>query len=72
MAKRDKRARKQERPNPTKIPRAGASVNQIARSQFKWRVEDADFGGRWSWDNSSVRELFEEIIPKLHNFETMT
>ena len=72
MAKRDKRARRQERPSPTKVPRVGSSGNEVARSQFRWRVENVDFDGRWGWENSNIRTLFEEVIPKLHNFETMT
>jgi hypothetical protein len=54
-----------------KKPRGGLSVN-IGASNFRWRTIAADHDGPFHWETTTPRYLLEEIVPKLHNFETMT
>lgn len=40
--------------------------------RFCWRVEDIDWEGPWGWSQATCKELLREIVPRLHNLESMT
>lgn len=44
----------------------------IINSSFQWRTSSADLDGEWGWSKVEIKLLFQEIIPKLQNYETMT
>lgn len=44
----------------------------ISAEFFKWRIEQADLGGDWSWLKADHQMLLTKIIPKLQDYETMT
>jgi hypothetical protein len=44
----------------------------VQAEKFRWRVDSVDWDGPWSWGNSTVNDLLAVIIPKLHDFESMT
>lgn len=47
-------------------------MEQIQRRRFCWRVEDIDWHGGWGWSSVNLEDLFRVVIPKLHDYETMT
>jgi hypothetical protein len=58
-------------PAATKLPR-GRSLADVSDKKFNWRVSDIDFEGPFGWDGADIRQLMSDIVPKLHNYETMT
>lgn len=56
----------------TKTPRGGSLASDISARNFRWRVDQADYGGQWGWRDVAIQTLFGSIIPKLHDFESMT
>ena len=69
---RRKRARQVESP-PGKRPKHPKQVESNVHSMnFQWRVDAIDLEGDWGWQRATIEVLFKKIIPKLHQFETMT
>lgn len=67
-----KRARQVER-LPEKRPKRPKQVEPNVHSMnFQWRVDAIDLEGDWGWRRATIEELFKKIIPKLHQFETIT
>jgi hypothetical protein len=58
--------------DPLKIPRSGELVAAISFKNFCWRFSDLDWGGPFGWVNVFADELSRTIIPKMHDFESMT
>jgi hypothetical protein len=54
------------------IPRGGELVAAISLKNFCWRFSDLDWGGPFGWVNVFADELSRTIIPKMHDFESMT
>ena len=54
-----------------KHPRESQEPPDVNALMFSWRVGSADMDGNWGWANIEITLLFSDIIPKLHNFETM-
>lgn len=59
-------------PGFVKVPRGVQQAQHIATKNFCWRFSDHDMGGPWGWEHASVQTLLGEIIPKLHEYESMT
>ena len=55
-----------------KRPAGGGLVHDIAISLFRWKVDQINWDGPWGWRAVGVNGLLTDIIPKLHDFETMT
>lgn len=56
---------------PQKVPRGGALAD-VSTKNFCWRLSDIDFEGPFGWDKAEVRQILSEIVPKLHDYESMT
>jgi hypothetical protein len=56
---------------PEKVPRGGEAAN-VSTKPFSWRLSEIDFDGPFGWDKADVRQVMAEIIPKLHDYESMT
>ncbi|MEM8574199.1 MAG: hypothetical protein AAGF48_06150 [Pseudomonadota bacterium] len=70
--KNNKKPRAAFSPKLEKVPRATDFNSKISATNFCWRVEEIDWEGPWGWRNATVDVLLQKIIPKLHNFESMT
>lgn len=55
-----------------KVPRGGQVIADISAKNFCWRFSDLDMGGPFGWQNVDPLELMQVIIPKLHDYESMT
>lgn len=67
-----KRAKQVERP-PEKRPKQPKQVGRNVHTlNFQWRVDAIDLEGDWGWQRATIEVLLKKIIPKLHQFETMT
>ena len=58
--------------NWQKDARGASRADAIATKPFCWRFSDPDMNGPWGWEKASVGEILGEIIPKLHDYESMT
>jgi hypothetical protein len=72
-------SKKKKRPAQKFFPKARGKkpaglerAQNAAASQFQWRVNRLDWDGQWGWEQCSHHSLLKEIIPKLHDYETMT
>jgi len=54
-----------------KVPRTGPQLN-VPAERFRWRVDSVDWDGPWGWETALVVDLLDTVIPKLHDFESMT
>lgn len=72
MGKKDKKPRHLKAlAEPQRAPR-GAPLFNIPSSKFKWRTAQADHGGPYWWSCVELPYLFQIIIPRLHDFESMS
>jgi hypothetical protein len=53
-----------------KVPRA--DLPNVGDMKFCWRVSDIDWQGPWGWSKATCEQLLTDVIPKLHDFESMT
>jgi hypothetical protein len=58
--------------NRGKVARDNGAADNIARAKFSWRSAFVDFDGPFGFSKADVTMLFQETIPRLHDFETMT
>lgn len=68
----NKRPRAAFDPRGGKFPRGADLAEKFNAKHFCWRVGDLDWEGRWGWANVTADVIFGAIIPKLHNYESMT
>jgi hypothetical protein len=59
-------------PQFQKHPRGAEVLELIKKKQFCWRLEEIDWDGPWGWSQASSDEILRTIVPKLHNYESMT
>jgi hypothetical protein len=59
-------------PQFSKLPRGAELAEAIQKKPFCWRVEEIDRGGQWGWSAATIEALLGTIVPKLHNYESMT
>jgi hypothetical protein len=59
-------------PPVTKIPRGAEIMESIRRKLFCWRLGEIDWDGPWGWEKVELSELIRVVIPKLHDYESMT
>jgi len=59
-------------PGAGKIPRGGSVAASIPQMKFSWSVAAADFDGPFGWHVTDTKLVFDEVVPKLKGFETMT
>jgi hypothetical protein len=52
-----------------KVPRF-AEPN-VAGTPFCWRVSDIDWDGPLGWSQATCEELLKEVVPRLHDLESM-
>lgn len=71
----NKQVKSKFQPTPRKSVQIAEDVDSYSRQKFKWRViekyidyDDED----WGWSQVEIRKFFQEILPRLHNYETMT
>lgn len=71
--KRDKKRPAQEHfPKSAKVPRGGSIASGVPQMTFSWSVASADFDGPFGWHVTDTKLVFDDVIPKLKSFETMT
>lgn len=54
-----------------KVPRRAEQPN-VQGQPFRWRVDDIDWDGMWGWSQATCEQLLKDIVPHLHNLESMT
>jgi hypothetical protein len=54
-----------------KVPRL-AERPDVQGAKFCWRVTDIDWDGPWGWSQASCRQLLDDVLPRLHDLESMT
>ena len=60
-------------PDPTETaPDRAGVLEAIKKKQFCWRLEEIDWEGPWGWSQAVAEDVLRIIVPKLHNYETMT
>ena len=59
-------------PDDRKVPRGGGLADRVPTLKFAWRSDRIIFDGRWGWGDVTIRTAMSEIVPKLHDYETMT
>ncbi|HEV7881458.1 hypothetical protein [Bradyrhizobium sp.] len=57
---------------PSKVPRDGQLAALIAAKNFCWRFDQIDWNGPFGWSKISASDLAQIVIPKLHDYESMT
>jgi hypothetical protein len=68
----NKKPRSSFQPRMEKVPRAADLAEKIGTTPFCWRVTDLDWEGPWGWKHVPVDLVLGTIIPKLHDYESMT
>ena len=59
--------------NPAAVSKNPRSAPSSVNSEnFRWNTKNADLCGEYGWDRVKLRILFNKIIPKLQQYETMT
>src|ERR1700733_13751817 len=59
-------------PQIGKVPRGGQQAQAIQSKNFCWRFSDIDWDGPWGWSKATGEQLVRTIVPKLHDYESMT
>jgi len=59
-------------PKSDKQPRGANLAPPIPTMNFKWRSDRLDWESPWCWSALNIKTAFSEIVPKLHEFESMT
>lgn len=73
MAKnRSKRPIKAVQPQTDKSARGLSKAHQSEVNPIAWHLRILDKDGRWGWKNLKERTLWDRILPRIVNFETMT
>jgi len=72
VTKGEKKPRAAWQPKGQKQPRGGSFVPNISTMNFKWRCDRLDWDGPWSWHKIGLQLALSDVIPRLHQFETMT
>ncbi|MCP3388895.1 hypothetical protein NLM27_08925 [Bradyrhizobium sp. CCGB12] len=57
---------------PNKVPRDGQLAAIIAAKKFCWRFDQIDWDGPFGWSKILTSDLARAVIPKLHDYESMT
>ena len=55
----------------SKTPSGANKANDIPNILFKWKTDEADHDGDFGWNKVAMDKLFDDIIPKLQEFESM-
>jgi hypothetical protein len=55
-----------------KVPRGAQVAESIRSKPFCWRLNEIDWEGPWGWSNASVENLVRSVVPKLHDYESMS
>jgi hypothetical protein len=56
----------------SKTPRGGELAEVVRNKPFCWRLGDIGWDGPWGWSRASVDDLIRTVIPKPHDYESMT
>jgi hypothetical protein len=56
----------------SKVPRGAELADAIRSKTFCWRLGEIDWEGPWGWSQASVEDPIRLVVPKLHDFESMT
>ncbi len=79
MARGKKRRRAEKRPTwaqapgaTDKKPRGLGKADEVQSSNFAWRTKSIDYDGEWGLRTADSRTLLSKIIPRLHEYESMT
>lgn len=62
-------------PTPQKSVHIAEDVDSYRRQNFKWRVIEKyiDYDDEeWGWKQVDIRRFFQKLLPRLHDYETMT
>lgn len=72
MAKSKKKKPKNlENPVSSKRPRIDPALQNLHLSNPVWQIGVMDLDGRWGWRSVEPDAFFEDILPKIQNFESM-
>lgn len=75
MAKKSKRVKYSPVPPSGKSIRVPSDIHTIDQQTFKWRVNDnyIDYDHQdWGWNKVGIQEFFQELLHRLHDYESMT
>lgn len=75
MPKRSPLKRKTTNPSPEKVAKRFVDPNIYEGMNFRWRVTEKyiDYDDEeWGWGEVGIREFFQKLLPRLHDYETMT
>lgn len=68
-----KQAKWKRDPGPvSKTPRGTDKAEQYNAAKFCWRSDWIDLDGEWGFRGVDCEALWNEVIPRLHDLETMT
>ena len=67
-----KKPRWEKGPNPAKIPKHGQAEENANQQRFCWRCDHIYLDGEWGFQHAECRQLWGEVIPRLHALEAMT
>jgi len=70
-----KRAKSNFQPRKQKVPRIAEDVDGLRNLNFKWRADDRyiDYDHEeWGWGKVKIQEFFQNLLPRLQDYETMT
>ena len=70
--KKQKRAVVAESPPEAKTPHGLRKADSLFSEKPTWRTHRVDMSGPFSWASASASTILREVVPKLHNFESMT
>lgn len=59
-------------PDPKKQPRGLEAAENVNQQPFRWRCNWIDLDGEWGFRAVNPEHLWKEVLPRLHDFETMT
>ena len=75
MSPKQPRKRRGINPPSAKTARRLKDPDIYESSSFRWRVleEFIDYDDEeWGWNRVDIREFFQKLLPRLHDYETMT
>lgn len=71
MGKKKVKVKKDLIPKPEKKPRIDPAIKNPMDENPAWHVSVLDEDGPWGWTSIDKSFFFDQILPKISNFETM-
>lgn len=70
-----KRVKSKFHPKQRKVPHIVENVDGFRNQNFKWCADDRyiDYDDEeWGWGRVTIQEFFQNLLPRLQDYETMT